>query len=142
MAADAQAEDSFGAAVSISGDYAIVGAHSEDEGGAEAGAAYVFHRTGTNTWDAGVKLLASEDSRAIGSDRFGWSVSISGDYAIVGSIDSEQAQVFHRTGTNSWEAGPTMVGHSRFAYSVAISDEYAVAGAFGESGGGAVYVYH
>jgi hypothetical protein len=82
LASDAQAGDWFGHSVSISGDYAIVGAFNEDAGGSSAGAAYVFQRTGTNTWDTGVKLLASD---AQASDYFGYSVAISGDYAIVGA---------------------------------------------------------
>ena len=41
-ASDAQADDRFGASVSISGDTLVVGAPYEDAGGSEAGAAYVF----------------------------------------------------------------------------------------------------
>ncbi len=83
---DAQAGDKFGTSVSIGG-YAIVGAPNEDTGGANAGAAYIFHRTGTNTWDAGVKIVASD---AQANDKFGRSVAISRDYAIVGA-DREDA---------------------------------------------------
>ena len=43
MAFDAQAYDYFGYSVSISGDYAIVGADGEDAGGTNAGAAYIFY---------------------------------------------------------------------------------------------------
>jgi hypothetical protein len=76
----------FGNSVSISGDYAVVGATGEDGGLGDpfpyAGAAYIFHRTGTNTWDTGTKIVAT-DAQAI--DYFGTSVSNSGDYAIVGT---------------------------------------------------------
>jgi len=41
-ASDAEAYDYFGYSVSISGDYAIVGAYGEDDGGNEAGAAYIY----------------------------------------------------------------------------------------------------
>jgi hypothetical protein len=85
-APDAQTDDRFGSSVGISGDYAIVGASGEDGGDgdplSDAGAAYVFHRTGVNTWDAGIKIMAP-DVQA--SDRFGDSVAISGDYAIIGA---------------------------------------------------------
>ncbi|HIE66306.1 MAG TPA: hypothetical protein EYQ01_10975, partial [Nitrospira sp.] len=61
VAFDAGAGDQFGFSVSISGDYAIVGAVFEAAGGGiDAGAAYLYHRTGLNTWDAGVKILAPD----------------------------------------------------------------------------------
>jgi hypothetical protein len=47
VAPDAEAGDYFGRSVSLSGDYAIVGAHYESAEGTEAGAAYIFHRTDT-----------------------------------------------------------------------------------------------
>jgi hypothetical protein len=90
VAPDAQAGDLFGNAVAISGDYAIVGAYQEDGGAGDsldrAGAAYIFHRTGDNSWDDGVKLVASD---AQAGDRFGVSVGISGDYAIVGAREED-----------------------------------------------------
>ena len=52
QASDKEANDNFGGfdpAVSISGDTAVVGAFQEDTGGSNAGAAYVFERSGT-TW--------------------------------------------------------------------------------------------
>jgi FG-GAP repeat/HYR domain len=74
----------FGNSVSISGDAVIVGAHLEDEGGSEAGAAYVFERNqgGADNWGEVKKLLASDIE--VG-DLFGNSVAISGDTTIVGS---------------------------------------------------------
>ncbi|MFK7906697.1 MAG: FG-GAP repeat protein [Chitinophagales bacterium] len=42
LASDAGEEDEFGISVSISGNHAIVGALGEDEGGDDAGAAYIF----------------------------------------------------------------------------------------------------
>jgi hypothetical protein len=41
-APDAQADDIFGYSVAISGDYIIVGTLGEDEGGNDAGAAYMY----------------------------------------------------------------------------------------------------
>ncbi len=99
MASDAQALDEFGASAAISGDYVVVGAYGEDAGGGEAGAAYIFHRTGT-TWDAGVKIVAT-DPQAY--DEFGKSVAISGNYAVVGAYGESAggsyagaAYIFHR----------------------------------------------
>ncbi len=87
VASDRAESDNFGVSVSISGDYAIVGANGEDEDASEnnylngAGSAYIFKRNGIN-WSQEAKLVASD--RAYG-DEFGGSVSISGDYAIVGA---------------------------------------------------------
>ena len=100
VATDLQAGDQFGKSVAISGDYVVVGANGEDAGGNAAGAAYIFHRTGTNTWDAGVKIVAT-DPQAY--DEFGKSVAISGNYAVVGAYGESAggsyagaAYIFHR----------------------------------------------
>jgi len=74
----------FGNSVSIFGDNVIVGAHYEDCGGVNRGAAYIFHnRTATNAWDFVLKLSPYEKENG---DFFGTSVSISGDYAIAGAF--------------------------------------------------------
>jgi len=137
VASDAAADDYFGASVAISGDYAIVGANGNDDGGNNSGSAYIFRRTGTNTWDAGTKILASDP--ALG-DLFGYRVGISGDYAIVGAAfnddpgDSGSAYIFRRTGTNTWDAGTKIVASDaalgdQFGRSVSISGDYAIVGA-------------
>jgi hypothetical protein len=86
VASDAADGDNFGYGVAIDGDYAIVGAYQNDDGGSSSGSAYIFRRTGTNTWDTGTKILASD---AAASDRFGFSVDIDGDYAIVGAYQND-----------------------------------------------------
>ena len=89
----------FGLAVSIDGDYAIVGAPFEDGAGDDHGAAYIFHRTGPDTWDAGVRIRRLPSDRR---HRFGSSVDIDGDYAIIGKPEvfgQVDAYIFHRTGT-------------------------------------------
>ena len=86
QASDKQASDYFGYSVSISGDgnAAIVGASREDTGGGDAGAAYIFTRSGTS-WSEQQKIQAS-DKQA--SDYFGNSVAISenGNTTIVGAV--------------------------------------------------------
>uniref|UniRef100_A0AB38ZMA1 Glycine-rich domain-containing protein n=1 Tax=Mantoniella tinhauana virus 1 TaxID=3111543 RepID=A0AB38ZMA1_9VIRU len=154
VASDAQAGDSFGRSVAISGDYAIVGARREDAGGSDAGAAYVFKRTGDNTWSSGTKIVASD---AQAGDEFGHSVAISGDYAIVGALyedaggsDAGAAYIFKRTGDNTWSSGTKIVASDAqasdyFGISVAISGDYAIVGAHNEDAGGsdagAAYVF-
>jgi len=80
-ASDGTGGDNFGWSVSISGDYAVVGAILDDDNGDWSGSAYVFKRAGTS-WAQEAKLLPSDGAV---EDRFGNSVSISGDYAVVGA---------------------------------------------------------
>ncbi|MDB9961530.1 HYR domain-containing protein [Oceanihabitans sp.] len=93
-ASDAAANDQFGYSVAISGDTAIVGARLNDDAGSNSGSAYVFVRSGT-TWIEQAKLTASD---AAADDRFGLSVAILGDTAIVGAISNDDA------GSNSGSA--------------------------------------
>jgi len=153
-ASDAQGDDNFGKTVAIDGDYAIVGAHLEDDGGSNAGAAYIYHRTDTNTWDAGVKIVAPD---AEADDRFGTSVAIDGKYAVVGAnnedaggADAGAAYVFYRTGTNTWDTGTKLqssdiAAGDQFGLSVGISGLYAIVGANfegeGGDGAGAAYIF-
>ena len=86
VSSDAQIYDNFGSAVSLNSDgtYAIISAAYEDTGGGDAGAVYVFKRSGS-TWSQESKIQGSDTS---GGDAFGNEVSISGDgtYAIVGAV--------------------------------------------------------
>jgi len=81
-ASDGAADDLFGIAVTLSGDTALVGAHSDDVGAnANQGSAYVFVRSGA-TWTQQQKLVASDGAYV---DQFGVSVALSGDTALVGA---------------------------------------------------------
>ncbi len=84
IASDPEDNDNFGRSVSISGDYAIVGSHLDDINTThtDRGSAYIFERTSWNE----VKLIASD---AAADDTFGVSVSIDGDYAIVGASGND-----------------------------------------------------
>jgi hypothetical protein len=157
----ADANDQFGHSVAIDGDYAIVGVYRDDDKDSDAGAAYIFHRTGPgNTWDSRTKIVASDGAS---NDYFGWSVDISGDYAIVGAYAEDEggfaaagaAYVFHRTGSpNSWDSGtridvssldPPLEAHDYFGDSVGIDGSCAVIGAPGDDDkgdyAGAAYTY-
>ena len=137
--------DYFGGSVAISGDYAIIGAHqSENSYLAEvhhgAGAAYIFKKevngTGAETWSARQILTASD---GLANDNFGFSVAISGNYAIVGAYkhDSNKgaAYIFKMSGQFWRQQKKLMVDPAEpndyFGYSVAISGDYAIVGAFG-----------
>ena len=96
LASDAAAGDWFGRSVSVSGDTAVMGAHSDDHaGGTDAGSAYVFVRT-AGGWTQQAKLTASD---AAASDYFGVSVSVSGDTAVIGANQDD-----HAGGTNAGSA--------------------------------------
>jgi hypothetical protein len=86
IANDGVATDFFGTSVAISGDYALVGAYSDDVGtNVDQGSAYVFVRSGTN-WTQQDKLTAIDGAAG---DYFGSSVAISGDYTIVGAYSND-----------------------------------------------------
>jgi len=163
VAPDAMAGEKFGLSASIDGDYVMVGDYTKAGGEGEAlpgaGAVFIFHRTGTNTWDQGVKLTAPDKDT---SDYFGFSVSIRGNYALVGAPFEDNgsetplnsagaAYVFQRTGLNTWDSGkriscPNAIGSEQFGYSVALGGNgFALIGAANDSGGGAsagkAYIY-
>ena len=154
VASDGAASDYFGWSVSISGDYALIGAYKDDNSkGTDAGAAYVFLRSGT-TWTQQAKLLAN-DGRA--ADEFGHSVSISGDYAIIGALrddntkgtDAGAAYIFVRSGTTWTQQAKLLASDGaatdEFGRSVSIDGDYAIVGAPGEdtkgSSSGSAYVF-
>ncbi|MDF1799231.1 MAG: hypothetical protein P1V81_08660 [Planctomycetota bacterium] len=91
--------DNFGWDIALSGDTLVVGAPSEDSAATtvggnqldnsaeQAGAAYVFARTGS-TWSQQAYLKAPNAD--IG-DSFGKAVAVSGDYVVVGAPDEDSA---------------------------------------------------
>lgn len=137
LAQDHSPDSYFGYTVSIDGDTAVIGAYGESELGFEAGAAYVFVRSG-NDWIQQAKLLANDG--ALG-DRFGESVAISGNTIVVGAHwdddhgrNSGSAYVFVRDG-NSWTqqaklSTPDGNTEDSFGRAVAISGDTIVVSAF------------
>ena len=67
--------------MSKDGDTALVGAHNDDDNGANSGSVYVFVRNGTE-WSQWSKQTASDGGD---QDRLGWSVSVSGDTGLAGA---------------------------------------------------------
>ncbi|MFV2068852.1 MAG: T9SS type A sorting domain-containing protein [Pirellulales bacterium] len=102
---DGELDDRFGWSVAISGDAAVIGAPDVGGVGAKSGAAYVFRRV-DGAWQQEQKLSADD---APAGDRFGRSVSVSGDVAVVGAPDADgdggptgAAYVFRWDGT-AWQ---------------------------------------
>jgi FG-GAP repeat len=162
-ASNTDAQDEFGTSVAVSGDTVVVGAPSEDSAASgvngnqaddslsEAGAAYVFTRSGSN-WSQQAYLKASNPDLV---DRFGVSVAVSGDTVVVGApfersaasgVNGNQADdslpfagaayVFTRSG-NTWSQQAYLKAsnpdtNDEFGHSVAVSGDTVVVAAYGE----------
>jgi len=142
----------FGISVGLDDEYAIVGAYYDDSGGNKSGAAFIFHYDG-NDWIQQEKLLSADISPG---DNFGYSVSISDDFAIVGSVNavhetyrSGAAYIFKRS-DSIWPEQVKLLDSTStidiaFGYSVSLLGDYAIIGVSqdNENGNnaGAAYVY-
>ncbi|MCG8573315.1 MAG: T9SS type A sorting domain-containing protein [Flavobacteriales bacterium] len=150
---DRAENDNFGFSVSISGDYLVVGAPSEDEdeeGGStvsNAGSAYIFAKDEDGLWVETQKIVAGD--RGV-NDYFGRSLSLSGDYLILGAhLEDEDeggggfmtsagsAYIFEKDGFGVWNQVEKIVSDDRasndqFGIEVDISGNYAVVGAWYE----------
>ncbi|OQY27989.1 MAG: hypothetical protein B6244_08575 [Candidatus Cloacimonetes bacterium 4572_55] len=139
-------------AVSVSGDYAIVGSVGDDDASSYSGSAYIFRRNGS-TWYQQQKLTASDaDYYAF----FGNSVSISGEYAVVGAPRHQYrggkegaAYVFKFNG-QGWEQQAKLIANDReindnFGQSVSIDGNKIAIGSIGDDdngeNAGAIYIF-
>lgn len=147
VAADSGVYDYFGKSISLFDTRLIVGAIGDDDKGASSGSAYVFERDGAGNWTQVAKLLASDGAS---SDQFGQSVSVSGDFAVIGahtkSSSTGAAYIFERDGAGAWSqvaklTASDAAASDEFGYSVAISGAYIVVGARNEGGTGAAYIF-
>lgn len=159
VAGDGYIEDSFGDSVSLTVDYALIGAYGDDDNGTGSGSAYLFYRNqgGSDIWGELKKFTASDGAS---SDLYGQSVAIDGDYILIGSnadddieADSGSAYIYYRDegGTDNWgEVKKITAGvpeaAERFAFSVDLSADYAVIGAYradvGGTDSGAAYIFN
>ncbi len=147
-ASDGVTDDRFGVSASLSGDTAIVGADADDDNGSNSGSVYIFQRSGTS-WVQQAKLTASDGGA---DDRFGISVSLSGNTAIVGAhVDDDKgsssgsAYIFQRSGT-SWVQQTKLtasdgVADDRFGVSVSLFGDAAIVGADVDDDKGSAYIY-
>ena len=162
-ASNTNMNDAFGFSVAVSGDTVVVGANIEasnavgvngnqaDNSALQAGAAYVFVRSG-NVWTQQAYLKASNTNTA---DNFGYAVSVSGETIVVGALQERSnatgvngnqannsllsagaAYVFTRTGS-TWSQQAYLKASNtelrdQFGSSVAVSGDTALVGAIGE----------
>jgi len=150
IGSDVTASDLSGLAVSLSGSSAVVAASFHDEGGVQnAGAAYVFIRTGSG-WVQEAKLTPSDPPAA--SDFFGNAVAIDGNLALIGAANRDEVgtnsgvvYVFARTGA-SWAQEAKLIPSDAavgdfFGHAVSLSGNFALVGAKGKNSMGAAYVF-
>jgi hypothetical protein len=153
-ASDAASGDAFGISVSISNNKAIIGSYKDDNG-SNSGAAYIFEIDSNGIWSEVQKITASDGASM---DYFGNSVSISGDYAIVGAQyadntigNSGSAYIFELDSNGIWSEvqkiiGTDNTGSNRFGCSVSINSNRLIVGAWrdftlGFGARGAAYFY-
>jgi hypothetical protein len=150
---DGDANDYFGISVGVSGDTAVVGAwYDEGDYGVTAGSAYVFKREGS-TWVQQQKLVPDDPSV---SAKFGGSVAIDGDLAVIGAYFDDDLGGFSGSAYVFRSQGPRWVFEQKllaadggpmdqFGRPVALSGEVVVVGApeHGHLGplSGAAYVF-
>ena len=98
--ATAQPGDDVGRSVSVDLPWALVGAPRDDTLDDDAGAAHVWRRQPSGSWSFEAVLVSPTGERA---DRFGTSVAVAGDLAIVGApyadragVDAGSAHVYRR----------------------------------------------
>jgi hypothetical protein len=126
----------FGTSVSISGDMAVVGAIFGQTNNEVTGAAYIFNRQDEGTWEQTARLRPSNLNY---DDRFGSSVAISGNTAVVGAPNDDEkgedagaAYIFERQDDGIWQEATKLAPAGRdgnFGSSMAISDNHIAIGA-------------
>ena len=142
----------FGFSVAISSGTVAVGSPYDDDAGLNAGAVYIFTRSGT-IWREQTELFASS---AADEDRLGWSVALDGDTAVAGAPRNlyfadvpGSAHVFVRSGT-TWNEQARLVASDGaatdgFGSAVGFKGDTAVIGSRFDSsfaaGGGSVYLF-
>ena len=140
------------------GNTLIAGAGGADGNTTDSGAAYIFERNhgGANNWGEVAKLIAPDGANG---DRFGWSVAIDADTAVVGArwhtnvnTDDGSAYIFERNqgGANNWGfvtelSATNPATNAWFGYAVAVEGDTIVVGQDNRTStafrGGYVHIY-
>ncbi|WP_154221945.1 FG-GAP repeat protein [Marinicella rhabdoformis] len=152
IASDADTNDQFGNAISLSGDRLMIGSFRNDEESGDAGAVYVFEFN-NSTWVETEKLTASD---AANSDWFGYTIAVHQDTAMIAASSNDdlgnrsgKIYVFNHDGQN-WIEGQKLTtsdgtDNTRLGASISLSTNRMVAGAnfhpTNGLAGGAAYVF-
>lgn len=134
----------FGSVVAVSGDTLLVGAPNDDAPDGSQGGAYVFQRSGSS-WSHQVTLRNPSIEQA----RFGWSVAIDGDLAVVGCATCGEDPMFSNTGSffayernlgggNNWGLRDEFISSTPdfidgFSFSLALDGNRLLVGARGDN---------
>lgn len=139
-ASDAAELDYFAYSVSISGDYAVAGAYRNDDHGPGSGSAYIYEKPSAG-WSDMTETVELHASDPAGGEHFGFSVSIDGDYALIGA--NQDGEYGHKSGaayifiriSNDWLEKAKLhasdaTAEAYFGSSVSINGDYAVIGGY------------
>lgn len=159
LANDAEPDDNFGYALSVSGTTAVIGAWQNNAPSNNSGAAYVFERNHTaDSWHQVAKLVPDADNTG---DQFGRAVAIDDDFIVIGAQwdddagnDRGAAYVYRRTpeAATPWSRDGKLTADDGafrdfFGQTVAISGSRVAVGAPADhtdlngSDSGSVYVF-
>lgn len=153
-ASDGNLYDRFSYSIALSDNHLVVGAKDNNSMGSKSGSVYVYERDSNGVWGNEQKLSAYDGEE---NDEFGCSVSISGDYLVVGSIradatgvDSGAAYIFRKNSAGIWVHEQKLTANDLFEYdlfgaSVSISGGLIVVGSYRDDdkgiGSGSTYLY-
>jgi hypothetical protein len=145
--------DHLGFSVSLDGDTALLGATGVGDraDGTGEGAAYIFRKGSSGIWNQ-VTILSAEDIAYF--DYFGFSVSMSGDLALVGASGpsyigsgvGSKSFLYRENELGEWQllsgftASDTTM-HDAFGYAVSLSGSRLVVGASNDNSRGSAYVF-
>lgn len=145
---DAEDNDNFGNSVAVDGNFALIGAVRDDNNqGNGAGSAYVFERKPDGTWIQTDMLTSPNTDSFV---EFGFSVDLSGNYAVIGAPQAEtgifdnetgEAYIFEVQEDGSWDLVSELIGNDtdsghEFGCSVSISGSFILIGACGDDQNG------
>lgn len=142
--------NAFGYAVAMSNNYMIVGARDNDQIETNAGKGYVYEKEPNGQWSEKANLFP--ESGSIGA-RFGHSVAIAGEVAVVGAYLDWKGQMqtgaayVYRRKAGIWIQEAKLVANDGqsfdlFGHSVGISQNTIIVGAFqANDNKGAAYIF-
>ncbi len=134
VASDREPNDTFGYDIEMHNNTLIVSSLNDDL----AGSAYIFESDNNGNWTEVQKITASD---AKIQDQFGFSVSLYGDFAVVGvpfkkennTADTGAVYIFRKNNTGTWEQTQKIIpaGENspvRFGHSVSVYENYLLIG--------------
>ncbi len=158
VASNGDSYDKLGMSVDVSGNWAIAGAPEDEPNGSKSGSVYIYQLV-NGTWEEKQNLIPSDGSA---DDQFGYSVSISGDWAAVGAPyygpsatqTDGKVYIYKRSNSNNWYLFASFQHTSldKFGFSVSIDNDYLAVGGTNmdvningtvkQSGGVVIYRYN